>query len=269
MKPAGWRAQAFRERFRRGEPVFGAHAFLCDPQSTEALACHGFEFVWIDGEHSPFDRASTLAHIQAAAAGGAASLVRVAWNDPVLVKPVLEMGPDGIILPMVSSADEARRAVAACRYPPAGIRGFGPRRACGYGALPTGDYLRQADRSFLVIIQIEHVDAVRQLEDIAAVPGIDLAVVGPCDLAASAGHPGLTQSPEMEQLYGRIARVCRDAGLPFGVSIGAGDFSGTEGWLMRGAVFIGCGDDLGFISQGSRATLEKIRGLAPEGGRAG
>ncbi len=260
MSPGSCRAERLRERFRRHEPVFGAHVFLGDPQITEAFGLHGYEFVWIDGEHSPFGNAAILAHVQAAAAGGTASLVRVPWNDPVLVKPVLEMGPDGVILPLVASGDEARRAVAACRYPPAGVRGFGPRRAIRYGAEDLGEYFESVDRSFLVIVQIEHVRAVERLEEIVAVPGVDLAVVGPNDLAASAGCLGRTKCPEMSRLYDRIAEGCARAGAPFGVSIGAGDFESMTEWVGRGAVFIGCGDDVAFISAGSRATMDFVRG---------
>ena len=100
-----YKAQVIREKMKRGDVVIGGHTFYIDPSITEALGLHGFEFVWIDGEHSAFDKGSTLAHIMAAAAADTASIVRVPWNDPVLVKPVLEMGPDGIIFPMVCTAE--------------------------------------------------------------------------------------------------------------------------------------------------------------------
>ena len=148
MNQKMYRAAQMRAKFAREEMVVGAHVFLTDPEISESLANHGFEFVWIDGEHSAFDKDCILRHIMACAAGGAASIVRVAWNDPVLVKPVLEMGSDGILLPMVSTAEQARQAVAACSYPPLGIRGFGPRRAIQYGALETEEYLRDVNDSF-------------------------------------------------------------------------------------------------------------------------
>lgn len=252
------RAEMLRDKLQKGELIVGAHAFLTDPEVTESLGHHGFEFVWIDGEHSAFDKVTLLGHIMAASSAGTASLVRVAWNDPVLIKPVVEMGPDGIILPMVASADEARAAVAACEYPPVGIRGFGPRRANRYGAMDTEEYLAHASRRLLKIVQIEHADAVARLEDILSVPGIDLIVVGPNDLSGSIGHLGQTRHPDVLKLYDEIERTCKRMGKPFGVSLGAGDKVAIEDWIRRGVTFLGCGDDLGYISSGSRQTLAYI-----------
>ncbi len=254
-------AAALREKLARGELIIGGHVFLTDPEVTESLGMHGFEFVWIDAEHSAFDKGEILAHVVAAAAANTASFVRVPWNDPVLVKPVLEMGPDGIILPMVSSAEEARAAVAACRYPPAGVRGFGPRRANAYGAIDTKEYLAHADERLLKIMQIEHVRAVENLEEILAVAGVDLIIVGPNDLSASAGHLGDTRHPEVIALYDEIERTAKRMHKPFGVSLGAGDRESIEDWVRRGVALIGCGDDLSYLSMGSKATLSFVRTL--------
>lgn len=256
------RAIRLREKLSRGELIVGGHVFLTDPEVTESLGMHGFEFVWIDAEHSAFDRTEILAHVVAAAAADTASFVRVAWNDPVIIKPVIEMGPDGIILPMVSTAEEARAAVAACRYPPAGVRGFGPRRANAYGAVDTADYLAHADERLLKIMQIEHVRAVENLEEILTVPGVDLIIVGPNDLSASVGHLGDTRHPDVIALYDQIERVAKRMKKPFGVSLGAGDRVSIEDWVRRGAALIGCGDDLSYLSMGSKATLSYVRGLA-------
>ena len=155
MNPLMIKANQMRNCFRKGKPVFGGHVFFSDPQITESMALHGYEFIWIDGEHSCFDRTQILHHIEACRSGGAASIVRIPWNDPVLAKPVLEMGPDGIIFPMVCSEKEARTVVDACCYPPIGQRGFGPRRAAQYGAISEKDYLENVNDSFLRIIQIE------------------------------------------------------------------------------------------------------------------
>ncbi len=250
-----------REKFFRGEAVFGAHVFTTDPEVTESLGLHGYEFIWIDGEHAPFDKAELLGHILASSAAGVASIVRVAWNDPVLVKPVLEMGPDGILLPMVSTKEQAERAVAACRYPPHGVRGFGPRRANQYGALPNPDYLEQVDDSFLRIVQIEHVDAVNNLEGIASVEGIDMLMVGPNDLSASIGCLGRTRDPKARALMDEIAHKAKKAGKPFGVSLGPGDRESVREWVERGAVMIGCGDDLSFLNMGARDTLKFLHSL--------
>ena len=247
-----------REKMKCGETVIGAHTFYLDPSITEALGLHGFEFVWIDGEHSAFDKANTLSHIIAAAAADTASIVRVPWNDPVLVKPILEMGPDGIIFPMVCSAEEARQAVAACMYPPCGVRGFGPRRANQYGAVSNEEYLAHPEEKFLRIVQIEHVDAVHNLRDILSVEGIDFPLVGANDLSASIGHLGDTKHPEVRALCEEIIQVCKELGRPFGVSLGAGDHEAISYWISKGVSFIGCGDDISYISMGCHATMQFV-----------
>ncbi|MEG0144564.1 MAG: aldolase/citrate lyase family protein [Clostridia bacterium] len=256
------KAQQMRSKFARGELVVGGHVFYTDCEITEALGCHGFEFVWIDAEHSAFDKACVLHHIIAAASGNTASIVRVAWNDPVRIKPILEMGPDGIILPMVSSAEEARRAVSACSYPPLGVRGFGPRRANQYGALETRDYLKDVNDSFLRIVQIEHQSAVEHLEEILAVEGIDLAMVGPNDLSASIGHLGDTRHPDVIALYDRIEETCKRLHKPFGVSLGAGDEASIRDWIGRGVNMLGCGDDIAYLSLGCKRTFDLIGRIA-------
>lgn len=252
------KAQQIREKMKRGEAVIGAHTFYLDPSITEALGLHGFAFVWIDGEHSAFDKASMLSHIIAATAADTASIVRIPWNDPVLVKPILEMGPDGILFPMVCTAEEAEKAVAACMYPPKGIRGFGPRRANRYGAASNEEFLAHPEESFLRIVQIEHVDAVRNLREILDVEGIDFPLVGPNDLSASIGRLGDTKHPEVRALCGEIVEICKERNRPFGVSLGAGDREAIRYWIQKGASFIGCGEDISYISMGCRATMEYV-----------
>src|SRR5439155_26617319 len=124
-------------------------------------------------------------------------LVRVQWNDPVLIKPVLDIGAAGVIVPSVSTADEARRAVAACRYPPDGIRGFGPRRPSNYGRLGGPEFCKAANEAVIVIIQIEHIHGVNNLDEILAVPGLTGILVGSNDLSGSMGHMGEPRHPDV------------------------------------------------------------------------
>ena len=255
------KAELFREKFKRGELVAGGHAFMTDSCITELLGYFGCEFVWIDGEHGAFTIEDIKHHIQAAASADTASLVRIRWNDFVRAKPVLEMGPDGIIFPCVCTADEARMAMAACMYPPKGIRGFGPRRANQYGAIGTETYVRNVDNEMLRIIQIEHKTAVENLDAILSVEGIDLVVVGPCDLSSSYGLLGQTHCAKMESVQDEIAEKCLKAGVPFGVSIGPDDPAAIENWIRRGIVFLGCGDDMTYIGMGCRQTRKTVQEL--------
>ena len=257
-KAAGLR-KALKKARRGGPAVVGGHVFLTDPSLSEAMAFFGYDFIWIDGEHGAFDKQSLLAHIVAANSGGVAAIVRVTANDPALIKPVLEMGPDGIIVPMVCTAAEAQRAVAACRYPPAGIRGFGPRRANKYGAMNTEDYLVDADASILKIIQIEHIDAVRNLPEILKVEGLDAIIIGPNDLSGSIGKLARLEDPEVSSLYDRIIEEARKAGVPCGASIGPNDKKFIQSWIDRGVDFLSCGDELSFMAAGATDTISFVR----------
>lgn len=249
------KASMIREKMAGGGVVIGGHTFFLDPAITESLGYHGFEFVWIDGEHSAFDQACILQHIMAAASAGTASIVRIPWNDPVRVKPILEMGPDGVIFPMVCTKEEAQAAVASCVYPPQGVRGFGPRRANRYGAMELGEFLADPEETFLRIVQIEHIRAVENLREILSVKGIDFPLVGANDLSASVGHLGDTRHPEVRRLCEEIIRICGEEKRPFGVSLGADDQEAIRWWIERGASFVGCGDDISFISTGSRNAI--------------
>ena len=255
-----FKAELLRQRFARNELVVGGAVGLTDNASAETLGFMGADFVWIDGEHAPFDKQTILHHIGAIDASGAASIVRVPWNDPVIIKPILEMGPDGILSPMIMNADEAEAFVAACTYPPYGIRGYGPRRAVHYGAISTEEYVATADARLLKMIQIEHVDAVKHLDAICKVPGIDLIVIGPHDLSGSMGILGQMRHPDLLAMFDHIAAVCRKHDKPFGVAIGPHQPTIRE-WINRGISLLNCGNDIAFITLGAGQTIRFARSL--------
>ncbi len=255
------KAVAFRNKMAKGELIIGGHAFLTDPAISEILAFHGYDFVWIDAEHSPYSNADILRHIVALDAAGAASLVRVPWNDAVLIKPVLEMGPDGIIAPMVNTAREAADFVRACTYPPEGIRGYGPRRASRYGAVPPEEYIKCSSEWLLKIVQIEHIKAVDSLEAICDVAGVDLLIVGPKDLSGSLGILGETRDSLIMPVYDRIAEICLKKKMPFGVSLAPNDEESIKEWIGRGISVLSCGDDISFLAMGARGTISHIKAI--------
>ena len=148
----------FKEKLQSGQHLIGFEVDLCDPCISEMVGMLGYDYIWVDTEHEAMDYHTVLMQIIACRAGGTASVVRIPFNEPYLAKRVLEMGPDGIIFPMVSSAAEAKAAMDACLYPPMGKRGFGPRRACRYGAEDLFDYIREAPDRTCRFIQLEHVD---------------------------------------------------------------------------------------------------------------
>src|SRR4051812_47186743 len=153
----------FAEKLKSGETAFGTVVSFTDPTVTELLSAD-LDFVWIDMEHSPQTLQTVQSHIMATMGSGATPLVRVPWNDAVLIKPVLDCGAAGVIVPMVRRAEDASMAVAACMYPPYGVRGFGPRRPSRYGRAGGPAFCRKMNEEMICVLQIEHADAVRNIE---------------------------------------------------------------------------------------------------------
>ena len=198
---------------------------------------------------------------------GIAPFVRVPWNDPVLVKPVLEMGPAGIIFPMIGSVGEAKKAVGACRYPPKGIRGFGPMKANNYGTMDSKEYFELADGEPWVILQIEDYKAIKDLKNIIEVDGVDSIAIGPNDLSGSIGKLGQTRHPEMLKLMDEYAATCREAGISFGTSIGFDEQNVTE-WIDRGVDWICVDADASYLLSGGINTLNNTRKIIKGSGRS-
>lgn len=206
-------------KLQAGEPVLGAAVSVSDPTITEALA-DSVDFVWIDQEHNPLSMGEVQGHIMATKGSPATPIVRVPWNDHVMIKRVLDAGAAGIIVPMVRTATEARRAVEACLYPPDGIRGYGPRRPSNYGRRGGVDFVRDANAAVIPILQIEHVDAVEQIDAIVAVPGIASLVFGPNDLAGSMGLLGEPHHPKVAAAIDHVIARARAAGVFVGSGMG-------------------------------------------------
>ena len=143
------------KKIKNGGTLFGTHVFCGAPPLTEAISLAGFDMIWIDMEHTAIGIESLQNNLIAARAGGTPAFVRIPWNDKVLAKPVIDMGPEGIIFPYIRSADDARAAVASCEYPPAGERGYGPLRALDYGRITQTDFVDAVYRKMWRIIQIE------------------------------------------------------------------------------------------------------------------
>jgi len=251
------------EKITKKELVIGTHIATTDPVVSEIVCTAGFDFVWIDGEHGAMDRKDINLHIMAIRGQGVAPFVRVPWNDPVLVKPILDMGPAAVVFPFIKTAGEARLAVASCRYPPVGIRGFAPVRAINYGAMDGAEYLARAAREPWVIIQIEHIDAVSNLEEILAVEGIDTVVIGSSDLSGSMGLLAQLRHPDVIDVCDRIASACRAADIPFGVSLLWSE-ENVRDWIKRGVAWIGVDNDVRYLSSGAKTAYEATLRLSAE-----
>ena len=249
----------FRTRVRRRDLLVGPLITLTDSAVAEAFALAGCDFLWLDLEHAPLGPESLRQHIQAAA-GRAGTVVRVPWNDPVHVKGVLDLGCDGVIVPQVRSADEAQAAVAATKYPPAGVRSVGIARAQDYGMTLT-EYVQTANDAVTVILQIEHIDAVPRVADILVVPGIDAIIIGPYDLSASMGMPGRIAHPDVAAAVAAIADACNRAGMPWGAF--APDAAAAKVQIARGASVIALATDTMYLWKGMRGALGELRPGSP------
>jgi 2-keto-3-deoxy-L-rhamnonate aldolase RhmA len=244
-----------KNKIQKKEIPIGTHIHMKDNNVSEMMGDVGFDFVWLDMEHTVLNRELIQNHLISCRATGMAAFVRVPWNDPILAKPILELGPAAIIFPFIMDAEEAKRAVEACKYPPKGRRGFGPKRANSYGIFGIEDYIKSADSNTWIILQIEHISAVRQLEKILNVDGVDSIVVGPNDLSASIGMLGKTRHPEVKKLMDEIAEISKGCNKYFGTSI-AYNNEDIEDWIRRGVTWITAGTDELCIINYSKATLE-------------
>jgi 2-keto-3-deoxy-L-rhamnonate aldolase RhmA len=245
----------FRDRVRRREMLVGPLLTLGSPEIAEIFALLGYDWLWIDLEHTPLhlERAQML--IQAAA-GRCGTVVRVPWNDPVYIKRALDVGCDGVLVPQVRTADEARRAVAAAKYPPAGIRSVGIARAQQYG-MTLQDYVLGANEQVTVILQIEHIDAVPHIADILSVPDVDAIIVGPYDLSASMGLPGQIAHPDVVAVIERLASAFNERGVAWGAF--APNVESAKAHIARGATLIALGTDTIHLWTAARMALADVR----------
>jgi len=246
-----------REKLRAGEIVLGAGISLCDLTVTEALA-PSVDFFWIDLEHNAMTTESMLGHLIAARAGGAASIVRIPSGDVGWIKRVIDSGAEGIILPRAYSAQEVAAFVSACRYPPMGTRGFGPRRPMQYGRLPQQDYLKQANRDLFVVAQVETVELMDDLDEVLKLEGLDSLVLGPQDLSGSMGRLGETTHPDVVAAMRTIAAKAKAAGKFIGAGLGANtEFAHLL--LDCGVQWLQAGGDFEFMIRGCERTFNEIR----------
>lgn len=249
-----------RENLSSGKLNFGTHCSTTDVDFYEMCGLLGYDYIWIDNEHAGMTQPMIKNAIVATNAGGSCAFVRVPDHETAHVKPVLECGPDGVIFPMVNSAEDAKKCVDSCLYPPRGKRGFGPLRGLDYGMKDFDEYVRTADESFLRIMQCEHVDAVRNLDEILEVDGVDVIICGPMDLSASVGKMGKYFDPEVMELMETIIHKCKAHNKPFGLSIGT-DLELVKFWLNNGASFLSMGTPQDYFREMSKTVVKQVREL--------
>lgn len=209
-----------RERIERKEKLCGTIISLTDPAIGEIFGNAGYDFLWIDMEHTYMSYRDVLCHMNAARSAGTAAVVRVPQNDLTATKKVVDMGPDGIIFPMVRSAAEVNELIAMTLYPPRGTRGFGPMRAIGYGKTDAKEYTDEKSLEMCRFVQIEHIDCVDNLGEILKNPYIDGFIFGPNDLSGSLGEICNVTSPRVTEQIRRAIGILRSAGKYVGAAVG-------------------------------------------------
>ncbi len=250
----------FKQALRRRELSIGLWSTLCSNIAAEVVAHSGFDWILLDTEHSPNELPDLLTQLQAMGRSTSAPVVRAAWNDTVLIKRILDIGVQSVLLPYVQTADEARRAVAAVRYPPRGVRGVSAgSRASNYGRIK--DYLQKADEQICLLVQVETRAALEQLEAIAGVEGVDGVFIGPADLSASLGHLGDLQHQETQRALQDAGARLRQLGKAAGIlAVVEADARRYIDW---GYSFVAVGIDAALLARSADALAKSFQGLIP------
>jgi len=253
MTPAG---NPFKAALKAGKPQIGLWLSMASPYMAEVSATAGFDWLLIDGEHSPNDVNSTLAALQAMAPYPSQPIVRVVAGSEHLIKQVLDIGAQTLLVPMVDTAAQAAHMVAATRYPPQGVRGVGSAIARASRWNARSDYLAVADDETCLLVQAESTTAMANLAAICAVEGVDGVFIGPADLAASMGHRGQSGHPEVRAAIEAAIKTITASGKAAGIL--TGDVAQARRYLALGCTFVAVGVDVLVYANAARALAAEM-----------
>ncbi|MBM4090481.1 MAG: 2,4-dihydroxyhept-2-ene-1,7-dioic acid aldolase [Planctomycetes bacterium] len=246
-----------RDKLRRGEPALGGWLMIGHPTVAEVLAGEGFDWLCVDMEHTATDVREFYEVVRAVQGTGVDLLARLHSCDPVLAKLVLDGGAQGIIVPSVNTPEEAARSVAMAKFPPDGFRGVSLCRATDHGR-NFSSYFAAHNREVLVVVMLEHVDAVRQADAILGTPGIDAALVGPYDLSASMELAGQLDHPRVQAAQQTVLDACARHGVASGIHVVSVAGEEVSRRIAAGFRFIACGVDTLFLRDGCRRMLDGL-----------
>ncbi len=265
--PLDWvKTNHVKRALREGRPTVGSWLHLCSGIGAEIMSRAGFDWLLIDMEHGHGDYQTLLTQLQAIEGSETIPVVRVQWNDPAVIKRVLDLGAYGVMIPWVADHGEAVAAVRAAKYSPQGIRGIaGSHRAGGYGRHAT-EYWRRANDEILVVVQVETPTAVTDIDAIVQVPGLDVVFIGPGDLSTALGHMGDAAHPDVQAAFARVEKAAKARGVALG--------NITRSWeqarelYARGYQFLTLCSDTTLLTRGSQEILDRFRAEVRPGGRA-
>lgn len=246
----------FKKALLENRPQIGLWASLSSNYTAEVIAGAGFDWLLIDTEHSPADIENVLAQLQAIAPYPSHPVVRLPWNDMVTMKRYLDIGVQSLLIPQVTTAEEARNAVAFARYPAGGLRGVaGATRATRFGRVK--NYFREADKDICVLVQVESGEALANIDAIAAIEGIDGIFIGPADLHASLGYTGERAHPDVLPKIDEAVKQIVRAGKAPGILTDSEELA--RRWLDLGAVFVAVGSDVGLLARAADSLAAKFK----------
>ena len=247
---------AFKHNLAAGKLQIGLWSSLCSNIAAEIIGDSGFDWILLDTEHSPNEIPDLVGQLQALQASKTTPIIRPAWNDAVLAKRALDIGAQTLLFPYVQNAAEAKAAVASTRYPPHGIRGVSvAARASRYGRTP--GYLGKSNAEICVLVQVETRAALDQLEAIAAVDGVDGVFIGPSDLAASLGHLGNPQHPDVQAAIKDAVDRLKKVGKPAGML--TGNEEEAKRYIDWGYLFVAVGADIGLLAKNADALCKRFK----------
>jgi 2-dehydro-3-deoxyglucarate aldolase/4-hydroxy-2-oxoheptanedioate aldolase len=251
-----------KERMRAGELLIGSLVTMPSLDVAEIMACVGFDYLWVETEHAPMDFVHAQSVIQAVG-GRCPCLVRIPDKQEVWVKKALDIGCDGIVVPQIRSAAEARQIVDWSLYPPDGRRSVGVSRAHSYG-MAFQDTIDSVNDELVIVLQAEHTDAVQNIASIARVPGIEAVLIGPFDLSGSLGVLGELNHPRVLEAIETVRHHCQAVGLPPGIF--APNVAMAKEYIGQGFRLIALSMDAFFLWQSAQAALSAVRAGVPRGG---
>jgi len=249
---------SLKNKLKNNELTLGSWITIGNSSVVEVMATAGFEWLCIDMEHTSIDLATAKMLITTIHANDMKALVRVSKNEEVAIKKVMDMGADGVVVPMIKNKLEAQMAIDFVKYPPVGKRGVGLYRAQNYG-IGFEEYKKWVDEEAVIIAQIEHIEAVNNIEDIITTDGIDGIIIGPYDLSGSMGYPGEYHRDDVKKAIAKVLQVCKAHNFPSGFHVIESDPSKLQERIAEGCTFLAYSLDFFFLGDSARMGMKKIK----------